>query len=56
MVKVKLLVGRCGPSICDNAGDIVEVSAEEAKRLISTSQAVSVERATNRAKTEKAVK
>ena len=52
-MKVKMLVSRSGPEICDNAGDEVEVIAEEGKRMVDAGQAVAV-KATK--PTEKATK
>lgn len=56
-MKVKLLVSRCGPEINQNAGDVVEVTAEEGKRMIEAVQAVphkGTERATKKGKVENA--
>jgi hypothetical protein len=39
-MKVKLLVSRGGPGISQNAGDVVEVSEAEGKRMIEANQAV----------------
>lgn len=41
-VKVKLLVSRAGISFAQSRGEIVEVSAEEAERMIAAEQAVRV--------------
>lgn len=49
-MKVKLLIPRCGPGIADNIGDVVEVTADEAKRMIEAGQARPVKT------TERAVK
>ena len=58
MVKVKLLVSRTGGQ---NRGDEIEVSADEAQRMIDAEQAVMVrtkkiERAVKKPVSEKAVK
>lgn len=60
-MKVELLVSRSGVDGAQNCGDIVDVSADEAKRMIEAGQALpartqKVERATPKTKTEKAVK
>lgn len=60
-MKVKLLVGRCGPTVNDNAGDEITVSEDEGKRMIAANQAVPVrqkrtERATKKDAVETAVK
>jgi len=60
-MKVKLLVGRGGPGLDQNAGDEVEVSDAEGKRMIESAQAIPVagkkaETATKKQTTEKAVK
>lgn len=39
-MKVKLLQSRAGVDFSQNAGDIVEVSASEAERMIAAGQAV----------------
>ena len=41
-MKVKLLVSRAGPTLCQKAGDIVAGSADEGKRLIEAGQGVAV--------------
>ncbi len=38
-MKVKLLVSRVGPSGAQNAGDEIEVPADEARRMIDAGQA-----------------
>tara|TARA_R110002012_G_scaffold101777_4_gene241150 strand:- start:2743 stop:2919 length:177 start_codon:yes stop_codon:yes gene_type:complete len=58
MVKVTLLVSRTGGQ---NRGDEIEVSAEEAERMVDAEQCTlvrseKVERAVKKAKSEKAVK
>lgn len=58
-MKVILLVSRYGPTVSQEAGQEIEVSAEEGARLIKAGQARPVEakqRATRKPKTEKAVK
>lgn len=60
-MKVKLLVSRCGPDVSQNAGDEIEVSDAEGKRMIEADQAVPVrsekkQTATRKFTTEKAVK
>lgn len=42
VMKVKLLVSRCGPTVNQNAGDVVEVGDAEGKRMIEANQAVPV--------------
>ena len=39
-MKIKLLVSRCGPEVNQNAGDVVEVSEAEGKRMIESGQAI----------------
>ena len=39
MTKIKLLVSRSGPELSQNTGDVIEVSAEEAVRMIAAGQA-----------------
>lgn len=61
MVKVKLAVSRIGPSGSFHPGDVIEVSADEAKRMVAKEQCEIIrtkkpERAVKRAKAEKAVK
>ena len=51
-MKVKLLVSRVGPDGSFNVGDEIEVSADEAKRMMNKGQAAPV----RAAKREKAVK
>ena len=41
-MKVCLLVSRAGPTFSQKKGDIVEVSADEGKRLIAAGQAQAV--------------
>lgn len=36
-MKVQLLVGRCGPGIVQNRGDIIEVGDDEAVRMMEAS-------------------
>lgn len=61
-MKVELLVPRSGPDGAQNIGDTVDVSVEEAKRMVEKGQAVMVrsgkkpETATPKRKAEKAVK
>lgn len=60
-MKVTLLVSRSGPAGAFNAGDEIEVSADEGGRMIEAGQAVSVrgekrETATKKTRTEKAAK
>jgi hypothetical protein len=60
-MQVELLVSRAGPGISQNAGDIVEVTSDEAARMIAAGQAspvraVKPEKAVRRAKVEKASK
>lgn len=58
-MKVKLLIGRGGPTVSNDAGDIVEVSDEEARRMIAAGQCEPVtvkETATKKPATQKAVK
>ena len=52
-MKVKLLVSRAGPAGVQNAGDEIDVSGDEATRLIEAQQAVPVRHS---APTEKAVR
>jgi hypothetical protein len=64
-MKVKLLVSRGGPGIDQRAGDEIDVSDAEGKRMIEANQAVPVgrgpaaekkETATKKAPAEKATK
>ena len=60
-MKVKLLIARASADGAQNRGDEVEVSADEAKRMIEAGQAEPVrsakpEKAVSRAKPEKASK
>lgn len=41
-MKIKLLCGRAGPTVCQKAGDVIDVSGDEAKSLIAAGQAVAV--------------
>lgn len=52
-IKVKLLVSRSGPAGTNNAGDTIDVSKDEAARMIEAGQAVPAQKP---AKREKAVK
>ena len=57
-MKVKLLVSRAGVDFVQSAGEVVDVSADEAKRMIEAGQAgpvKTVERAVKKTKTEKAI-
>lgn len=54
-MKVKLLVGRVGPDIVQNAGDVVEVSEAEGKRMLEATPPQCVPVAEERA-VERAVK
>lgn len=59
-MKVKLLISRAGADFVQSQGDEIEVSAEEAKRMIDSGQAEAVgqkkETATKKVATEKATK
>jgi hypothetical protein len=58
-MKVKMLVSRVGPSVNDEAGDVIEVGAKEGQRMIAAGQAVAykaVERATKKTPVETATK
>lgn len=60
-MKVKLLISRGGAGFTQNAGDEVEVSEDEAKRMIEAGQAVPIaesktETAVSKKQTQKAVK
>lgn len=58
-MKVKLLVSRAGADFSQNAGDVVEVSEDEALRLVKAEQAELVqvkETAIKKPVTRKAVK
>lgn len=48
-MKVKLLVGRCGPDINQVAGDIVEVDDETGKRMVLKGQCEPVKRGRQKA-------
>ena len=52
-MKIKLLQSRVTAEAAQNAGDEIDVSAEEAKRMIEAGQAMPVR---GKAKPEKAVK
>ena len=41
-MKVSLLVSRAGPTFSQKKGDVVDVSADEGKRLIAAGQAQAV--------------
>lgn len=43
MAKVKLLVSRVGPAGSQNRDDVIEVGADEAKRMIEAGQAIPVQ-------------
>jgi len=59
-MKIKLLVARSGADGAHNRGDVIEVSAAEALRMIAADQAVELaakpERATKAVTREKAIK
>lgn len=59
-MKVKLLISRAGADFAQSQGEEIEVSAEEAKRMIDAGQAEAVdgkkETATKKVATEKATK
>lgn len=55
-MKVKLLVGRCGPEICQSPGEVVPVSEAEGARMIAAGQAVLVSEPEAPAAKETAVK
>lgn len=60
-MKVKLLVARCGVDFSQSPGDIVDVSSDEAARMIEAGQAEAMrqeakETATKSNKSEKAAK
>lgn len=38
-MKIKLLVGMCGPDVCHKPGDVIEVSDAEAKRHFESGSA-----------------
>ena len=50
-MRVKLLVSRVGPGICDKPGDEIEVSERDGAAMVAANQAVPV-----RKKRERAVK
>jgi hypothetical protein len=61
MVKVKLFVSRAGAGGVQLAGEVIDVSADEAKRLVEAQQGELIrsnkpERAVKRSKAEKAAK
>ena len=51
-IKVQLLVSRAGPDFVQNAGDVIEVDADEGKRMVDAGQCTIV-RASAREKTAK---
>jgi hypothetical protein len=60
-MQIRLLVSRAGSDFAQNAGDVIEVDADEAGRMIDAGQAElireeAVERAVNAQSREKAVK
>lgn len=62
-MKVKMLVSRCGPTVNDAPGDIIEVSKDEAERMMASDppqcevvRSSKAERATKKQRPEKAVK
>ena len=57
-MKVRLLVSRAGAGFAQSAGDEVEVSSEEGKRMMEANppQCVPVRASKAKAKTEKATK
>ena len=60
-MKIKLLISRAGADFSQNAGDVIEVSADEGQRMIDAGQAelmreAKIERAVAKAKVEKATK
>jgi len=60
-MKVKLLVSRCGPAGAESRGDVIDVSADEAERMVEAGQCEIVrtggaERAVPKSKAEKAVR
>lgn len=60
-MKIKLLTSRAGASGAQNRGDVIEVSTEEAQRMVAAGQAEMVrsaapEKAVRRPKAEKAIK
>ena len=59
MVKVKMLVSRSGADGASNVGDVIEVSGDEAGRMVAANQAEMVraakpEKATRKPKVERA--
>lgn len=61
MVKVKLVVSRIGPGGSFNPGDVIDVPADEAQRMVAAGQcemlrAAKPEKAVSRRKSEKASK
>lgn len=55
-MKVKLLVSRCGPNVMQNAGDEIEVSSAEGKRMMESEPPQCVPVRSSKAKVEKATK
>jgi len=60
-MKIKLLISRAGADFSQNAGDVIEVGADEGQRMIDAGQAelmrdAKIERAVAKAKVEKATK
>jgi hypothetical protein len=60
-MKIKLLISRADATGAQNRGDVVDVSPEEAKRMVDAGQAEIVrsaapEKAVKRSKAEKAVR
>tara|TARA_B100001245_G_scaffold236086_1_gene225642 strand:+ start:1604 stop:1795 length:192 start_codon:yes stop_codon:yes gene_type:complete len=41
-MKIKLICGRAGPTFCQKAGDVIDVSGDEGKSLIAAGQGVAV--------------
>lgn len=60
-MKIKLLMARAAASGAQNRGDVIDVSADEAGRMVAAGQAEMIrsakpEKAVSRAKPEKAAK
>ena len=62
-MKVEMLVSRCGPTVNDNPGDIIEVTKDEAARMMAAeppqckiARSKKKERAVTKSSGEKAVK
>jgi hypothetical protein len=60
-MKIKLLISRAGADFSQNAGDVIEVGADEGQRMIDAGQAelmreAKIERAVAKTKVEKATK